>query len=87
MSGAAAPIVSAAAARPERRLFDREADNHHCDGLLVAQLASRCLHECIASGGSATATAPLQRQLAAAAVDALAEACAVAAAAPVRLPM
>lgn len=31
--------------RVVRRLFDREADNHHCEGLLLAQLSARVIRD------------------------------------------
>lgn len=81
MAGHTAPAASAAAARPARRLFDREADNHHCDGLLVSQVAARALHACIAAGALPR---PLLPHLAAVAADLLANATAAADSASVR---
>lgn len=34
-------------ARKERRLFDKEAENHHAEMLLLSQLAAKCLRWCI----------------------------------------
>eukprot|EP00892_Ulva_mutabilis_P007743 jgi/Ulvmu1/5340/UM022_0134.1 len=70
VAGHAGPVASSTAARPGRRLFDREADNHHCDAVLVAQLAACCLHECAAARGGVAQ--PLWRRLCAAAEEQLA---------------